>query len=85
MTKFYKSFTFCSYDEKKEYDSWVLENGVEIVRDLDGGMYGRRIIIWKSDKLTNGELVRGSGYESLHGMTTRSFSSEDKKEVVGHD
>ena len=79
MKKFYKSFTYSSYGEKKEYDAWVLDHGIEIVHDLDGGMYGRRIIIWKSDKLTNGELVRGSGYESLHGSTTRTFSSEDKR------
>ena len=79
MKKFYKSFTYSSYGEKKEYDAWVLDHGIEIVHDLDGGMYGRRIIIWKSDKLTNGELVRGSGYQSLHGSTTRTFSSEDER------
>ena len=79
MNNFYKNFVWSSHAEKKEYNAWVLENGVEIVRDLDGGMYGNRIIIWKSDKLTNGELVKGSGYQSLHGSTTRTFSSEDKR------
>ena len=64
--------------EKREFDAFVEKYEIVIHANLDAGMYGNRTIHWSSDALTGGQILIGSGYESLHGAKSYYFSSDDK-------
>ena len=79
--EFHKVFKFKSVTERKSMDKWMQDFDVEIVADIDAGMYGNRYIDWKSPTLTSNKVVRGSGYNSLHGTFTRTFTSKDMNKI----
>lgn len=76
--KFKHSFHWQTMAEKRDFNAFVEKYEIVIHANLDAGMYGNRKIHWSSDALTSGQILVGSGYESLHGAKSYYFSSDDK-------
>ncbi len=77
--EFHEEFKFRNVEEHKLMQNWMDKFDVQIVDDKDAGMYGNRYVFWKSSILTNNKIVKGSGYNSMHGTYTRTFTSNDKQ------
>jgi len=76
--EFNMNFGFRTVGEEEPMKKWLKEFSVEIIQVIDGGMYGQRHVDWRSPILTDNKVVRGKGYDSQHGFSSRTFSSTDK-------
>ena len=76
--KFYHSFTFSNASEKQKFNAFCEKYEVVVHGVHHVGLYGNKEVHWSSDALTGGQIVVGSGYQSLHGSHNYIFSSNDK-------
>jgi hypothetical protein len=74
---YYKSFNCNPHYPREDMRVWLVENEVQIHSIKDAGMYGNINVRYSSPKLTDGRVKIAGGYESLHGFSRVSFSSDD--------
>jgi len=68
-------FSYNGVTEKRSFNHWAADNGIEVVTAWDAGMYGN--IIYKVR--VEGKLLLAYAYQSQHGNFTFDVNTNDRE------